>query len=101
MPNPNVLIELGYAIKTLGWSKIICLFNSQTGKIEDLPFDINHNRVTAYTSNLENKKRISEIISLNSLSSTTHNYRNIDKNKQKWYNRSARKKAEKSKKACT
>ena len=36
-----------------------------------------------------------------SLSSTTHNYRNIDKNKQKWYNRSARKKAEKSKKACT
>ena len=36
-----------------------------------------------------------------SLSPTTHNYRNIDKNKQKWYNRSARKKAEKSKKACT
>lgn len=65
MPNPNVLIELGSAIKTLGWSKIICLFNSQTGKIEDLPFDINHNRVTAYTPNLENKKRISEIISLN------------------------------------
>ena len=65
MPNPNVLIELGYAIKTLGWSKIICLFNSQTGKIEDLPFDINHNRVTAYTPNSENKKRISEIISLN------------------------------------
>ena len=65
MPNPNVLIELGYAIKTLGWSKIICLFNSQTGKIEDLPFDINHNRVTAYTPNSENKKHISEIISLN------------------------------------
>ena len=36
-----------------------------------------------------------------SLSPTTHNYRNIDKNKQKWYNRSAREKAEKSKKACT
>lgn len=30
VPNPNVLIELGYAIKTLGWEKIICLFNSQT-----------------------------------------------------------------------
>ena len=36
-----------------------------------------------------------------SLSPTTHNYRNIDKNKQKWYNRSAREKAEKSKKTCT
>ena len=44
------------------------------------------------------KELASNIISL---SSTTHNYRNIDKNKQKWYNRSARKKAEKSKKACT
>lgn len=64
-PNPNVLIELGYAIKTLGWSRIICLFNSETGKIEDLPFDINHNRVTSYTPNKENKKRISEIIALN------------------------------------
>ena len=38
---------------------------------------------------------------VNSLPSTTHNPRNIDKNEQKWYNRSARKKAENSKKACT
>lgn len=65
-PNPNVLIELGYAIKVLGWSKIICLFNSQTGNIEDLPFDINHNRVTPYTPGKKGEKnRISEIISLN------------------------------------
>ncbi|MDY3792949.1 MAG: hypothetical protein SOZ56_10825 [Oscillospiraceae bacterium] len=39
--------------------------------------------------------------SINSLSSTTPKARNIDKNKQKWYNRSARKIAETSKKACT
>lgn len=26
-PNPNVLIELGYAIKVLGWERIICVFN--------------------------------------------------------------------------
>lgn len=65
-PNPNVLIELGYAIKVLGWNKIICLFNSQTGKIEDLPFDINHNRVTPYTPNKKGeKRRIADIISLN------------------------------------
>ena len=42
-----------------------------------------------------------DIVEIFSLSSTTHNFRNIDKNKQKRYNRSARKKAEKSKKACT
>lgn len=66
VPNPNVLIELGYAIKVIGWSKIICFFNVQTGKIEDLPFDINHNRVTPYTPDGSNeKKRLSEIISVN------------------------------------
>ena len=66
VPNPNVLIELGYAIKALGWNKIICLFNTQTGNIEDLPFDINHNRVTPYTPDDTNaKKHLSEIISLN------------------------------------
>jgi hypothetical protein len=48
MPNPNVLIELGYAIKTLGWDRIVCLFNKESGKIEDLPFNINHNRITPY-----------------------------------------------------
>lgn len=66
IPNPNVLIELGYAIKTVGWSKILCLFNTQTGKIEELPFDINHNRVTPYNPDLTGeKRRISEIISVN------------------------------------
>ena len=62
-PNPNVLIELGYAIKVLGWNKIICLFNSNTGDIENLPFDINHNRITPYNP-IENKdkQRLSDII---------------------------------------
>ncbi len=65
-PNPNVLIELGYAIKTLGWNKIICLFNADTGNVEDLPFDINHNRVTQYSPNKKGEKsRIAKIITLN------------------------------------
>lgn len=65
-PNPNVLIELGYAVKTLGWSKILCLFNTQTGTIEELPFDINHNRVTPYNPGSEGeKKRIADIIYIN------------------------------------
>ena len=65
-PNANVLIELGYAIKSMGWNKILCLFNTQTGEIEDLPFDINHNRVTPYNPNVSGeKKRIAEIISIN------------------------------------
>ncbi|MBR4678942.1 MAG: hypothetical protein IKO99_13175 [Bacteroidales bacterium] len=39
-PNPNVMIELGYAIHTLGWNKILMFFDSSEYKPEDLPFDI-------------------------------------------------------------
>lgn len=53
IPNPNVLIELGYAIHALGWNKIILLFNKDCGKVEELPFDINHRRITSFS--LENK----------------------------------------------
>ncbi len=45
-PNPNVLVELGYAVKTLGWERIICLCNADHG--DDYPFDIAQNRRTPY-----------------------------------------------------
>ena len=48
MPNPNVLIELGYAVKTLGWNRIVCIFNQATGTIQDLPFDLRQRRVRSY-----------------------------------------------------
>ncbi len=54
-PNPNVLIELGYAAKTLGWEKIICFYNTAYGKIEDLPFDLRQRRLVTY--DLTNKER--------------------------------------------
>ncbi|RTM15386.1 MAG: hypothetical protein EKK33_02145 [Bradyrhizobiaceae bacterium] len=47
-PNPNVLIELGYALRTLGYERIILVFNRAFGKIEDLPFDLRARRVLAY-----------------------------------------------------
>ena len=66
VPNPNVLLELGYAVKSLGWSKIVCLFNEKTGNIENLPFDINHNRVTPYNPDMQGMKNsIAEIITVN------------------------------------
>lgn len=48
-PNPNVLIELGFAAAHLGWENIICVFNSAFGKIDDLPFDLRTRRVRAYS----------------------------------------------------
>ncbi|MBS9391447.1 MAG: hypothetical protein HEQ33_22160 [Dolichospermum sp. WA123] len=58
-PNPNVLIELGYAIHGLGWSKIILVHNNHYGKIEDVPFDIRGHRISQYNfdGNVNNKKQ--------------------------------------------
>lgn len=50
-PNPNVLIELGYAIKKIGFEKIILIFNKQFGIVEKLPFDISHRRPLQYQYN--------------------------------------------------
>jgi hypothetical protein len=51
-PNPNVLIELGYAYKTLGPTQVILVLNSEYGKPEHLPFDLKMKRAMVYnTSN--------------------------------------------------
>lgn len=45
-PNPNVLIELGFAVATIGWERIIMLFNKAHGNFpDDLPFDIDRRRI--------------------------------------------------------
>ena len=44
-PNPNVLIELGYALKSLGDTSILLVWNSANGaEPTDLPFDMCHRR---------------------------------------------------------
>lgn len=48
-PNPNVSIELGYAIKSCGWDRILPVCNDFYGTIDQLPFDIPERRVISYT----------------------------------------------------
>lgn len=48
-PNPNVLVELGYAARTLGWGKIICIYNTDFGSFDDLPFDLRNRRIMSYS----------------------------------------------------
>ena len=57
-PNPNVLIELGYAIKALGWDRIILLYGKDFGEIEELPFDINHRRITSFSLDASEEKSV-------------------------------------------
>ena len=49
LPNPNVLIELGWAMKALGTERIIAVLNTASGfRTDDLPFDIRHRRILPY-----------------------------------------------------
>jgi hypothetical protein len=57
-PNPNVMLELGYGVRTLGWGRVICVFNETVCRPEQLPFDIRHRRLTSYTcKDISQKKR--------------------------------------------
>ena len=47
-PNPNVLLELGYAVSVLGWDRIIMVMNTAFGPVTDLPFDLRGRRVMHY-----------------------------------------------------
>jgi hypothetical protein len=40
--NPNVAIELGYALRTLTTENVLMVMNSHYGKRSDLPFDLGH-----------------------------------------------------------
>jgi hypothetical protein len=48
-PNPNVLTELGYAMKALGKKRIILIVNTAFGEIEKLPFDLRQRRAIPYS----------------------------------------------------
>lgn len=43
-PNPNVLIELGFAARSIGWDRTILVMNSALGGAKNLPFDILQHR---------------------------------------------------------
>jgi hypothetical protein len=42
--NPNVAIELGYALKARGWERCIGVLNLAYGSVDSLPFDIQQKR---------------------------------------------------------
>jgi hypothetical protein len=44
LPNPNVMLELGYAAATIGWDRVILVMNKHYGSLERLPFDLRNRR---------------------------------------------------------
>lgn len=59
-PNPNVLIELGYALKALTDRRIILVQNTAYGEKEALPFDLRQKRILSYCSPTNAESRASE-----------------------------------------
>jgi hypothetical protein len=43
-PNPNVLLELGYAVRSIGWDRTILVLNDTYGAASELPFDMLQHR---------------------------------------------------------
>lgn len=50
VPNPNVLLELGYAMSALGVSYVIVAAHQGTWIPANMPFDINHRTIYSFTS---------------------------------------------------
>lgn len=48
-PNANVMIELGYATQVVGWENIICIMNDDYNHDGEIPFDIEHHRLTHFS----------------------------------------------------
>ncbi|MDK2899421.1 MAG: hypothetical protein PWQ10_608 [Patescibacteria group bacterium] len=59
MPNPNVMYELGYGVKSLGETNIVLVANKDITDDKDLPFDI-RNRRMVYVS-FTNKNAVNQI----------------------------------------
>jgi len=65
LSNPNVLLELGYAAKAIGWDRIILVMNKHYGSPESLPFDLRNRRFpVTYKLGPKSEKREQEINSL-------------------------------------
>ena len=79
-PNPNVLVELGYAINKVGWERVICINDLDFSSIEELPFDIRGHRITTFNSSENNFKENLKSQLVIALKAIIENYEEIVKN---------------------
>jgi hypothetical protein len=56
-PNPNVLVELGYALGVLKSERVLMVMNTAFGEPESLPFDLSKKRVITYRLTKEHREK--------------------------------------------
>src|SRR5271166_255280 len=59
-PNPNVLLELGYAARSLTWEYVICVYNTAYGGVKNLPFDLQTRLMCTYSATEEQATKSEE-----------------------------------------
>lgn len=79
-PNPNVLVELGYAVNRIGWERVICINDLDFSTIEELPFDIKGHRITCFNSSENNFKENLKSQLVIAIKAIIENYDGIVKN---------------------
>ena len=87
-PNPNVLVELGYAINRVGWERVICINDLNFSELEELPFDIRGHRITSFNSSRDNFKEELKSQLIIAIKSIIENYDNIIEEQNKKNNKS-------------
>ena len=60
VPNPNVMLELGYALDALGENRVILVMNTAYGRVEELPFDLKMRHTIRYTVASDDADKASE-----------------------------------------
>ena len=58
IPNPNVMFELGFAVRSLGWDRVICICNEEYGDVETQPFDISKHRIITYRKKMVKRNQL-------------------------------------------
>lgn len=60
LPNPNVLLELGFAARAIGWERIICVMNEEYGVRDNQIFNVRHRRlpITYSLNDCKQRKRV-------------------------------------------
>lgn len=48
IPNPNVMFELGFALSSLSFERVILICNTAYGELNELPFDLGLKRIIPY-----------------------------------------------------
>jgi hypothetical protein len=73
-PNPNVLVELGYALKILGFDRILLVQNVVFGEPKDLPFDLRSRKIISYTKTNKTHPTSTNNITKIGMSEKSHNF---------------------------